>query len=216
VTPNPRFSLTPSATVDEGNNWINVSWGPLGLTNPSVQGGGTGTTNYGGGPFLANYALTAQMDTVPVTERHPVTDFFGNSRPEPGRDNRFDPGAVEFQSTVGNISLTLTPAIPLTPSTITAGCGPFCGVAIYTLTNTGNVEVGGITVSLEGASEFQIFPFLTTCGGALGNDLPPGGSCFVTVLFGAPTGDTLGQKGAILTVGPVEATQSATLTGTVR
>jgi hypothetical protein len=216
VTPNPRFSLTPSATVDEGNNWINVSWGPLGLTNPSVQGGGTGTTNYGGGPFLANYALTAQMDTVPVTERHPVTDFFGNSRPEPGRDNRFDPGAVEFQSTVGNISLTLTPALPLTPSTITAGCGPFCGVAIYTLTNTGNVEVGGITVSLEGASEFQIFPFLTTCGGALGNDLPPGGSCFVTVLFGAPRGDTLGQKGAILTVGPVEATQSATLTGTVR
>jgi hypothetical protein len=216
VTPNPVFSLTPSATVDEGNNWINVSWGPLALTNPALQGGGTGTTTYGGGPLLANYALTRQMDTVPVTQPHPVTDFFGNSRPEPGRDNRFDPGAVEFQSTVGNISLTLTPALPLTPSTITAGCGPFCGVAIYTLTNTGNVEVGGITVSLEGASEFQIFPFLTTCGGALGNDLPPGSSCFVTVLFGAPTGDTLGQKGAILTVGPVEATQSATLIGTVR
>src|SRR5215831_6276199 len=39
VTPNPLFSFTPSATVDEGNNWINVSWGPLTLTNPSLTGG---------------------------------------------------------------------------------------------------------------------------------------------------------------------------------
>jgi hypothetical protein len=208
VTPNPVFSLTPSATVDEGNNWINVSWGPLALTNPVVQGGG---------PVLANYNLTAAINNVPITERHPVTDFFGNARPEPGRDNRFDAGAVEFGSSIGTISLTLAPIFPLTPSTITAGCGPFCGIAIYTLTNNGNVEVGGITTSLEGASEFQILPFLTTCGGPLGNDLlPAGGSCFITVLFGSPTGDTLGQKDAILTVGPVEATQSATLIGTVQ
>ena len=35
--PNPIFSLTPGATVDEGNNWINMSWGPLSLTNPVTE-----------------------------------------------------------------------------------------------------------------------------------------------------------------------------------
>ena len=34
TVPNPVFNLTPAATVDEGNNWINISWGPLALTNP--------------------------------------------------------------------------------------------------------------------------------------------------------------------------------------
>ena len=35
TTPNPLFGLTPNATVDEGNNWINVSWGPLGWSPPT-------------------------------------------------------------------------------------------------------------------------------------------------------------------------------------
>jgi len=47
TVPNPFFSLTPAATVDEGNNWINLSWGPLSLTNPA------GTTT------LGNYSITA-------------------------------------------------------------------------------------------------------------------------------------------------------------
>ena len=34
TVPNPVFSLTPAATVDEGNNWINLSWGPLAVANP--------------------------------------------------------------------------------------------------------------------------------------------------------------------------------------
>ena len=38
TVPNPIFNLTPAATVDEGNNWINISWGPLALTNPAVYG----------------------------------------------------------------------------------------------------------------------------------------------------------------------------------
>jgi len=39
VTPNPVFSFTPSATGDEGNNWINVNWGRLSLANDAVTGG---------------------------------------------------------------------------------------------------------------------------------------------------------------------------------
>jgi hypothetical protein len=96
----PLFSLVPSATVDEGNNWINVSWGPLSLTNPAVTGGAYG--NYGGGPLLGNYALTSTspaVDVIPCSNLGaasctvaataglpsftlPTTDFFGNKRPD--------------------------------------------------------------------------------------------------------------------------------------
>ena len=30
----PAFTLQPAATVDEGNNWINMFYGPLSLSNP--------------------------------------------------------------------------------------------------------------------------------------------------------------------------------------
>ena len=32
--PNPIFNLTPAATVDEGNNWINIELGPAGADQP--------------------------------------------------------------------------------------------------------------------------------------------------------------------------------------
>ena len=33
----PVFNLTAGATVDEGNNWINISWGPLSLITPTSE-----------------------------------------------------------------------------------------------------------------------------------------------------------------------------------
>src|SRR5207302_4263107 len=51
TVPNPVFNLTPAATVDEGNNWINISWGPLALTNPVT------------GVVLGNYTPTAGSST---------------------------------------------------------------------------------------------------------------------------------------------------------
>src|ERR1700750_1884689 len=40
--PHPVFNLSPAATVDEGNNWINLRWGPLALTNLATLGGANG------------------------------------------------------------------------------------------------------------------------------------------------------------------------------
>ena len=94
--PNPIFSLTPSATVDEGNNWINVSWGPLDMSDPTMLGA---DGNYGGGPLFGNYALAAgspAIDVIPTNQPHPTMDFFGNPRPD-GVASCFDVGAVEFQ-----------------------------------------------------------------------------------------------------------------------
>ena len=57
TVPNPLFNLTPAATVDEGNNWVNISWGPLSMTNPTVVGGTNG--NYVGGNPLGNYGIAS-------------------------------------------------------------------------------------------------------------------------------------------------------------
>jgi hypothetical protein len=37
-----NFTLTPAATVDEGNNWINMFYGPLSTVNASIQKGAAG------------------------------------------------------------------------------------------------------------------------------------------------------------------------------
>jgi hypothetical protein len=93
TVPNPIFNLTPAATVDEGNNWINISWGPLSLTNE---------VNHS---TLGNYAPAANSPAIdyislinsPVTfVLAPTTDFFGNPRPKT-LANPVDAGAVEFQ-----------------------------------------------------------------------------------------------------------------------
>jgi IPT/TIG domain len=151
-TPNPVFSLTPSATVDEGNNWINVSWGPLALSNDAVPGGTTG--NYGGGAAFGNYALNSgstAIDYVPLngttlpTATVPALalDFYGNPRPDPANPNHFDVGAVEFQGGSGVAALTsISPSSGAqgtqVPVTIT-GTG-------LTLASAVNVSGTGITV----------------------------------------------------------------------
>jgi hypothetical protein len=50
----PAFTLAPAATVDEGNNWINMFYGPLSYANPTV------TTTPGTAPTpLGNYNTPA-------------------------------------------------------------------------------------------------------------------------------------------------------------
>jgi hypothetical protein len=158
VTPNPVFSLTPSATVDEGNNWINVSWGPLTLTNPAVNSGtgSTGTGNWGSGPALANYVLLATspaIDYIPRGQDHPATDFFGNPRPDPTTPrNCFDVGAVEFQGARSGAGSGCSGTGP-----ILAAISPTSGIrgTSFTVTLTGSnlatpssiTAGGGITVS---------------------------------------------------------------------
>ena len=157
-TPNPVFSLTPSATVDEGNNWINVSWGPLALSDDSVTGGAN--ANYGGGALFANYALASgsqAIDYVPVnTTNLPTTtnpalalDFFGRPRPDPSQPNFFDIGAVEFQGASTAPAPTLTSISPLSANkgtTTTAVPVTLTGTNLSTVTAV-NVSASGITVT---------------------------------------------------------------------
>ena len=213
TVPNPIFNLTPAATVDEGNNWINMSWGPLALTHPLHPA-----------QVLGNYALASSspdIDAIGTTASSysdaPTTDFFGNPRknttPVNVNGTVFPPnpcvdiGAVDIvKSTTcggtggGNGSLSFNPS----PLRITLPHPLFgnaaTGTGTVTVTNTS--AAGGPSVTISNVSVasgtgsggltwiFNIGPLAgpNTCNGAT---LAPGGTCTVTVRFTnitSPTG----------------------------
>jgi hypothetical protein len=210
-SPNPLFSLTPSATVDEGNNWINVSWGPLALSDDSLTGGANG--NYGGGAPFANYVLVAgspAIDYVPInTTTFPAgtvpalnTDFFGNPRPDPSNTTHFDVGAVEFQGTGGAqgglISITPDTGYQGTVVNVTITGTGLTGATAVNVAGVGGGGGNGITVSnflavsaTTVTATFTIAPNATvgarnvTVTAAGGNTLGP--VTFSVVLAPAPT-----------------------------
>ena len=203
TVPNPIFNLTPAATVDEGNNWINMSWGPLAQTNPVS------------GSVLGNYVLATgspAIDYIPTTGEGlptgvtvPSTDFFNNPRPFPG--TQIDVGAVEFQGaggggtggggTPGTVSVTPNP-LRITVATPFFNAGS--GTGTVTLSNTSTVASGStvtitsVTVtSGSGSSPLawffnkEVTPGSDTCTGAT---LQPQQTCTVAVRFTNVTAGT--------------------------
>jgi len=212
--PNPVFSLTASATVDEGNNWVNMSYGPLSLANP------TGTTTLGN--YSINGGPAVNAGAAPGAPTH---DFFGNSRPQGGG---FDIGAVEMAGGGGGggPSATLTPTThdfgSVARGTTTAG-----PVQVFVLTNTGTAPLTGVTQAVLGgpnAADYFIARLLSTCGPAGGGQLlgqttlavapALGSACVITVQFRPLAGDTAGTAtSATLTVTDAAGTQVSTLSG---
>jgi hypothetical protein len=90
--PNPIFTLTPSATVDEGNNWINMRWGPLSLTHP-VTGATLGNFAPTAGSSVINLIPSTANGATGAYTLAPALDFFGNARK---LNNFVDAGAIEF------------------------------------------------------------------------------------------------------------------------
>jgi hypothetical protein len=217
-TPNPVFSLTPSATVDEGNNWINVSWGPLALSNDAVAGGANG--NYGGGSPFGNYALAAgspAIDHVPVAQGHPSTDFFGNPRPDPANTTSFDVGAIEFQGGAGTGgggtgtggTASVSPS-PLAFGTVTPGTTRTLPV---TVTNTGTVALAGGTFTVGGGGGRFSRP-AGAAGGTCGGALAVGATCTVNVTFSPnSTATRTGTLTVAYTAGATVTGSPVTLTG---
>jgi hypothetical protein len=219
TVPNPVFNLTPAATVDEGNNWINISWGPLALTHPVT------------GAILGNYALAtgspaidAIGSTASTYAAAPSTDFFGNPRKNTVPVNGFpanpcvDVGAVDISA--GTVCGGSTPAASV------SGSGDFGNWAVgttsnthnLTVTNTGGVALAGGTFTIVGGLPFSRVTTGTFPTGApnCAATLAVGGSCTIKVQFaptavGSPAGThnlTVAYTGATVTGSPV------TLTGT--
>jgi hypothetical protein len=207
TVPNPIFNLTPAATVDEGNNWINLSWGPLAMTQP-VNGSTLG--NYA--PAANSPAINYIPNTASTYAVAPPTDFFGNPRPTaPGAP--IDVGAVEIHSfppTLTSISPTSGLLGTSVPVTLTGTNFPTTG------TTTLNVSGTGVTVSnVSVVSATQITATFTITAGATLR----GRNVTVTTIIGTTNSVTFTVQGATLTsIAPTSGTHgttvAVTLTGT--
>ena len=190
TVPNPIFNLMPSATVDEGNNWVNISWGPLAETNPVTN---TTLGNYGpaaGSPVINYIPSTAGANY----SNAPALDFFGTPRKT---NNAVDAGAVEY---VG---------VPMAMGSITGGPLAFGSVVdtttsapqTLTLHNTGTADLTGINVTVT--------PPFARAGGTCSTVLTVAtGTCTITVVFsptapGAATGSVTVTANVAVTGSPV-------------
>jgi hypothetical protein len=134
--PLPAFTLTPAATVDEGSNWINMFYGPLSLTNPTVLAGAAGY-----GALLQNSTPAAGSPAIGRGEGpHAPTDFYGNARPA----SDFDIGAIQ----IGTGAEPASPAL----SSISPNTGERGTSVNVTLTGTNLAGVGAVRVSGAGVT----------------------------------------------------------------
>ena len=170
TVPNPIFNLTPSATVDEGNNWVNMSWGPLSLVNPVTN---TMLGNYAlasGSPAIGRIPFTVFNGTeIPIAPQI-KTDFFGVTRPD-ATGTFTDIGAIEFQG-------TNTPRPFLSPSELVFGTvidGTTSASQTVTLNNPTAAAITTIGVAATA-------PF-ARAGGTCGATLAAGGTCTILVTF---------------------------------
>jgi hypothetical protein len=130
--PAPPFTLLAGGTVDEGNNWINLQWGPLALSmldapaykfDPTPQSPAINQV-----PLASQYAAAA-----------PLTDFYNNPRGK----NAVDIGAIE--SAV--VAPTLTSIAPIQGARGTAVNVTLTGT---NLTGTSAITVSGSGVTVSG------------------------------------------------------------------
>jgi hypothetical protein len=90
-------------------------------------------------------------------------------------------------------------------------------VRMFTLSNTGNVMLTGISNTLSGATaDLANYANLgTTCAAPPGT-LAPGGTCVIAVQFKPLTAQAAGLKAITLNVTDSAGTQSAAINGTAR
>src|SRR6266403_573249 len=179
VVPNPIFNLTPAATVDEGNNWINMAWGPLAMASPTT------------GVILGNYALAAGSPAIDhaTATGAPSRDFFGTTRPQGGG---VDIGAVEFAGPTTTGPPTLTSIAPSsgargTPVSVTLTGTNLTGATAVNVSGTG-ITVGALTVtSTTVTTTFTIANTATLSARTVSVTTPAGTSNTVTFTVTAGT-----------------------------
>jgi len=152
--PNPIFNLTPTATVDEGNNWVNLRWGPLSLTNPTILGT---DGNYGGGANMGNYGLAGGTGNplnsmIPCSNFSnyndaPAFDFYGT--PRKAGCHGVEPGAVEdtVSAATGPEIISLDPnTAPIGSTDITVNLSGTGFTGVTNVTFAGGIHVNSFVV----------------------------------------------------------------------
>jgi hypothetical protein len=199
--PAAPFTLQPAATVDEGNNWVNLRWGPLAMTVTNASGNPVFTFN----PSLVG--TSPAVNYVPIASTAggaaPNTDFYGNPRKQSG--NPVDVGAIEYQAPNFAI-LAVSPTALAFPNTL---AGTTSAAQTLTLSNTGGANATGITVAVTA-------PFARpagAAGGSCGATLAASSNCTINVVFSPTT--AVASTGTVTITGSVAVTGSpVSLTGT--
>jgi hypothetical protein len=201
TVPNPIFSLTPVATVDEGNNWVNIQWGPLALTSPATNA------------VLGNYALASTstaIDHIPTTASTysiaPTFDFFGNPRPD-AKSTAIDIGAVEYQGGTSSPAVASVTGGPLAFGNVPVGTTS--AALTLTLHNTGGSTLTGIAVSFASARYARA---AGTCGTGTFT-LAAASTCTITVTF-SPTATGLVSSTVSFAASVTVTGSPVTVTGT--
>jgi len=186
TVPNPVFNLTPVATVDEGNNWINLRWGPLTMSNPIT------------GVMLANYAPSGGSNNIPTSSGpYPAADFFGNLRPESSGDGFIDAGAIEVGSTAASFGANVTPT-SLSFGNVTDGTTS--PAMTLTLHDTGTLDFTNIAIAVS--APFSRANAAQGGGGSCGTTLPANtsGTTSCTINIVVAPGTTVGAIAGSVTI----------------
>ena len=208
TVPNPVFNLTPAATVDEGNNWINISWGPLSLVNTS-NGALNGKTLGDYGPSSTSSVINYIPISAPTYAAAPSLDFYGVQRKT---NNLVDAGAVEFTGTAAPVF-----SATVTPSSLAFGnwaTGTTSSSQQVTVRNTGNTALAGGLFTFGAATPQPFTRPAGTAGGTCGTTLAVGASCTINVVFSPPTATSFTGSLAVAYTGATVTGSPVTLTGT--
>jgi hypothetical protein len=195
TVPNPIFNLTPAATVDEGNNWINISWGPLSLSNAAlVTTAGTVAAPLGNYGPAAGSSVINLVPSSATTQygAAPTLDFFGTARKT---NYAVDAGAVEFVGGGGGTATLNVTGGPLTFGNQVSGTTS--ASQTLTLHNTGTAQATGIAVAVATTSTPTTPNQFARSGGTCAATLNAGANCTITITF-SPT--STGAKTGTVTI----------------
>jgi hypothetical protein len=203
-------NLQVAATLDEGNNYVNMRFGPLSLSKPT-DSSGTSYAAFGDDhirttPIAATAATSSALDhgTVGIVTH----DIDNQTRP---MGARWDIGADEF--------IAAAPMASIAPTSLTFGnqaLGSVSAPKQVVVTNTGtaalvfNAAAPAATAGVSVSGNFAISG--NTCAGAT---VQPNATCTVSVTFN-PTGNNAGNRTGALTFrdNAASSPQNVSLSGT--
>jgi hypothetical protein len=159
-------NISASATTDEGNNWINMVYGPLTLTRPT--GGSAAPAALVATPTVAKAAASytialgsAAVDAGQDASAYTNHDFFGNAR---GLGGGWDIGAMELTPSPVNVNITKTAA-----ATVNRGSNVTYTI---TVTNSSAIKLVGLKLT-DTLTQPQFTSVSWTCAAVTAN----GSSC---------------------------------------
>ena len=153
--------IQPTATVDEGHNWLNLTYGPLtlsrvlGAADPSAE---LMVASAGVGTASGAYSITGTSAAAGTGAGQGIDhDFFGNARPTSGH---VAAGAVEVAATVTVPDLVVTKSD--NRDTLYRG-----DRTTYTITIANNRSTAIVTPTVTDARPAQFSSWSWTCNGGV-------------------------------------------------